>query len=105
MRPPLVWGGGVLTLRRTPKETWLQIRRGLALAASLFEHDRAVPDRCAACRLERGLPCDTDDQEWHDTLTGMIARIEVEQDFHPRCPECRLKRHKATERMEVLRHG
>lgn len=48
--------------------------------------------RCRVCRIERGYPCDTDDQQWHDTLMSMIARIESERDgFQPRCPECRVK--------------
>lgn len=76
-------------------EHWRHVRRGLALAASLFEHEASVPMRCADCRDERGMLCETDAQVWHDTLMEMIARIEAEQGFQPRCPECRVKQYRA----------
>jgi hypothetical protein len=82
-------------------EHWRHVRRGLALAASLFEHEAGVPMRCAVCRVERGYPCSTEDQQWHDTLMDMIARIEAEQGFQPRCPECRVKQYRARAREPV----
>jgi hypothetical protein len=67
----------------------------LALAASLFEHEAGIAMRCAVCRGERGYPCSTEAQQWHDHLADLIARIEAEQGFQPRCPECRAKQYLA----------